>query len=196
MSLDHELLHRIRRQDPQALEQLMALHQPCVLGRILRIVRDAGGAEDLAQEVFLRVWTRADQWSGQGSVKSWVLSIGTNLALNHLRAAKLRRCQPLQPARDDQEEESAVPSWMLDLAAQNPADAAEFGEQRELLGRLMADLPEDRRQMLQLVFEDDLRLSDVADRLGIPTGTAKSRLHYTIQKLARAWNQSQQDTEE
>jgi RNA polymerase sigma-70 factor, ECF subfamily len=196
MGLGHELLQRIRRQDPQALEQLMGLYQPCVLGRILRIVRDAGAAEDLAQEVFLRVWTRAEQWSGQGSVKSWVLTIGTNLALNHLRAAKLRRWQPLQPARPAEDEDSTVPSWMLDLAAQNPAEMAEMAEQRELLGRLLAELPEDRRQMLQLVFERDLRLSEVADRLGIPTGTAKSRLHYTMRKLMDAWNQRQQDTED
>jgi RNA polymerase sigma-70 factor (ECF subfamily) len=196
MSLDEDLLHRIRRQDPQALEQLMARYQSCVLGRILRIVRDAAAAEDLTQEAFLRVWTRAEQWSAQGPVKSWVLSIGTNLALNHVRAAKLRRWQPLQPPRPAEDEEPTVPGWMLDLAAQNPAEVAEFAEQQELLGRVLAQLPEDRRQMLQLVFESDLRLSEVADRLGIPTGTAKSRLHYTIRKLMDAWNQLQQHPEE
>lgn len=189
MSLDDELLSRICRQDSQAFEELVALHQPSVQARILRIVRDAAAAEDLAQETFLRVWTRAEQWSGQGSVKAWILRIGTNLALNHLRATKLRHWQSLQPARDSEDEEPTAPAWMLDLAAQNPADVAEAAEQQERLDQLLAELPEDRRRMLRLVFESDLRLSEVADRLGIPTGTAKSRLHYTIRKLMNAWNQ-------
>lgn len=174
----------------------MERYGSCVRGRIVRIVRDAAAAEDLAQEVFLRVWTRSEQWSGQGSVKAWVLSIGTHLALNHLRSAKLRRWQSLQPARDREEEEPASPGWMLDLAAQNPADVAELTEQQERLQELLADLPEDRRQMLQLVFEADLRMSDVAERLGIPTGTAKSRLHYTIRKLTDAWHETQREQEE
>ncbi len=197
MSLDEDLLHRIRRQDPSALEQLMAHYQPCVVGRILRIVRDEAAAQDLAQEVFLRVWTRSEQWSAQGSAKSWVLSIGTNLALNYVRSAKLRRWRPLQPVRQtEDEDEPSTPAWMLDLAAQNPAEVAELAEQHELLGRLLAELPEDRRRMLQMVFEAELRLSEVADRLGIPTGTAKSRLHYTIRRLTEAWNQLHQEPED
>ncbi len=166
----------------------MARYRPCVLGRIQRIVRDAAAAEDLTQEVFLRVWTRAKQWSGHGTVKAWVLRIATNLALNHLRSMRTRRWQSLQPAIDPAGDEvEATPGWMLDLAAQNPAKLAELAEQHELVGRLLAELPEDRRQMLAMVFEADLRMSDVADRLGIPTGTAKSRLHYTVKKLADAW---------
>jgi RNA polymerase sigma factor (sigma-70 family) len=197
MSLDEDLLQRIRRQDPSALEQLMTRYQPCVLARVVRIVRDEAAAQDLAQEVFLRVWTRGEQWSAQGSVKAWVLSIGTNLALNYVRSAKLRRWRPLQPVRQtEDEDEPATPAWMLDLAAQNPAEVAELAEQQELLGRLLAELPEDRQQMLQMVFEADLRLSDVADRLGIPTGTAKSRLHYTIRRLTEAWSQLHQEPED
>ena len=59
----------------------------------MRIVRSEPAAEDLLQEVFLRVWTRADQWTGEGTVRAWLLAIATNLALNHLRDAFDRSAQ-------------------------------------------------------------------------------------------------------
>ena len=63
---------------------------------IARIVREPAATEDLVQEVFLRVWTRAEQWQGSGTVKGWLYRIATNLSLNHLRSVKRRPQQPLE----------------------------------------------------------------------------------------------------
>ena len=60
------------------------------------LVRDEPAAEDLLQETFLRVWTRAGQWNGQGTFKGWLFRIATNLALNHLRTRRRRPEQPLE----------------------------------------------------------------------------------------------------
>src|SRR5437764_9826197 len=115
---DQELVARVRERDAGAFEALFERYRGRITRRLVRVVRDEGAAGDLAQEVFLRVWTRAAQWDGRGSFRSWLLRIGTNLALNHLRSVRRRREQPLEIARDpeSEEEDSRVPAWMIDAA--------------------------------------------------------------------------------
>jgi RNA polymerase sigma-70 factor (ECF subfamily) len=89
---------------------------------VIRIVRNETVAQDLVQEVFLRVWTRADQWDGRGKVKGWVYRIATNLSLNHLRFEKRRPQQRLEIPADDFEdtEDFSIPGWMIDTSALTP----------------------------------------------------------------------------
>src|SRR5436190_17619750 len=102
---DHELMARVRKRDAEAFETLFERYRERVARHLDRTVRDAGAAGDLAQEVFLRVWTRAEQWDGRGSFRAWLFRIATNLALNHLRSVRRRREQPLEIAPDPESEE-------------------------------------------------------------------------------------------
>src|SRR5918911_756040 len=93
---DRELLERIARRDACAFEVLFERHRETVRRRLGAIVRDEAAAEDLSQEVFLRVWTRAEQWDGRGAARAWLLRVATHLALNHLRSVRRRREEPLE----------------------------------------------------------------------------------------------------
>jgi RNA polymerase sigma-70 factor (ECF subfamily) len=186
---DQDLARRVLERDDRAFEALFERYGEMIRRHLARIVRDDAAAQDLVQEVFLRVWTRAEQWDARGPFKAWLYRIATNLALNHLRTVRRRREQPLEaPADWDEEgEESTMPAWVIDASAPRPDAVVELVERRELLRRLVGQLPDDKRQVIRLVHEMELSLRDAADELGIPEGTVKSRLHYAKRRLAREW---------
>jgi RNA polymerase sigma-70 factor (ECF subfamily) len=187
---DAERVERLRRGDQGAFEELLEAHGDAVRRHIARMVRDAGTADDLTQETFLRVWTRSGQWDGRGSFAGWLYRIATNLALNHLRSVKRRRQRPLElPAEpDDDDDDWAAPGWMIDASALGPDAIAELAERKELLRGLVDRLPEEKRQVIRLAHEAELPIREIAEQLGLPEGTVKSRLHYATKRLARQWH--------
>jgi RNA polymerase sigma-70 factor (ECF subfamily) len=190
---DQDLIERILERDAQtrarALETLFERYGDMIRRHATRIVQDSAAAQDVTQEAFLRVWTRAEQWDGSGSFKAWLYRIATNLALNHLRSVRRKREQPLVIADewDDDEEESPVPAWMVDDAALDPQAAIELVEQHQRCQRLIDRLPEEKREVFHLVHEMEMSLRDAADELDIPEGTVKSRLYYAKKRLAHEW---------
>jgi RNA polymerase sigma-70 factor (ECF subfamily) len=187
---DEVLMRRVQTRDEAAFEALFARYETAILRHVARTVRDPKAAEDLVQEVFLRVWTRADQWQGRGTVKSWLYTIATNLTLNHLRSLKRRPQTPLEPRLDRAEEDifEPAPRWLIDPKSVNPDERLEKREEREQLWQLIETLPPQKRAVFRLVHRAELSLNDVADRLGIPEGTVKSRLYYGLKSLARMWD--------
>ncbi|MBN1673191.1 MAG: sigma-70 family RNA polymerase sigma factor [Kiritimatiellae bacterium] len=187
MRSDEELMRGIRDGDEGAFQEFHRRHKGLVTGRILGMVRDEAVAKDLAQEVFLRVWQRAGQWKGKGKAKGWVLRIATNLTLNHLRLVRRLREQPLEPLPDplDEDEEPDVPSWMIDASAVGPDAVLQQMEERDLLKKRIDALSEEKREVLRLVHEAEMDVDEVAETLGIPKGTVKSRMHYGMKQLAR-----------
>ena len=183
---DEELLTAIARQDADAFGKFFTRFEPQVIRHLTRIGRDAATAEDLTQDVFFRVWERAGQWSGKGAARSWLLRIATNLALNHIRTVKRRREQPLDPGSDPyaEDDETQAPSWMIDEAAVGADEQFERTERRELLDGLVDELPEDTREVMRLVYDAAFEVREVAERLGIPEGTVKSRMHHARRRLA------------
>jgi len=184
MLSDEELIRRIVRRDAGAFEIFYARHRDRINRHVMRMVHDADGAEDLTQEAFLRVWTCAEQWDGRGACLSWLLRIATNLAYNQLRSRGRRRELPLELSDD---EEHPAPGWMLDAASLGPEAVYEQSERRDLIRRLVENLPEEKRQVIRLVHEAEMEIHDVAATLGIPEGTVKSRLFYARKQLAREW---------
>jgi RNA polymerase sigma-70 factor (ECF subfamily) len=189
MPSDQDLVERIRQHDTQAFEILFERYKDLIRRHLVHIVRTEAAAQDLGQEVFLRVWTRAEQWDGRGSFKAWLYRIATNLALNYLRSVNRRREQPL-PAVDnwnEDEEGHLVPAWLIDASALGPDTSLELAEQRGLYRRLVEALPKEKREVFRLVHEMEMSMRDAADELGIPEGTVKSRLYYAKKHLARKW---------
>ena len=188
---DGELIQRILAKDADAFALLFDRYMDQVTDHLVRMLRDVGAADDVAQEVFLRVWNRADQWSGTGPFRAWLLRIATKLALNHLRGKKRRRELPLEmPSMyDDTEDESLVPGWMIDHASLGPDAQIEQVEQQQMLRQMISDLPREKRDVFEMVHKEELALQEVAKRLGIPEGTVKSRLFHARKKLANAWQE-------
>ena len=189
MQADQRLIEMILARDEDAFETLFARYEAMIRRHVGRTVRSPGATEDVVQEVFLRVWMHADQWQGRGSVKGWLFSIATNLALNVLRTRRRRPQVPLEgsPDSDDELEERTHPAWLTDSTAIDFDVALEKAEAHEHLWQLVDNLPPEKRQVFLLVHQDELPIREVADRLGIPEGTVKSRLYYGLKKLAREW---------
>ena len=191
MQDEREVVRRVGAGDVRAFEALFAHYHGTIRRHVRRVVRDPATAEDLTQEVFERVWTRAGQWNGRGTFQAWLFRVATNLALNHLRSRRRRPQEPLTR----REVESGVPTdepseaWLVDPAAVDPSDAAERGVDRDRLRQLLTGLPDDKRRVLELVHIADMDLATVAEVLGIPVGTVKSRLYYARKQLAQAWRE-------
>jgi RNA polymerase sigma-70 factor (ECF subfamily) len=188
---DSDLMQLIQARDAAAFEEFFARHRQKVLGYLSRIVRERSWAEDLLQEVFFRVWIRSTQWTGSGNPQSWLFRIAANLALNHIRSRNRRPQMSLEadPATADDESESGLPAWLIDAASLPPDAIAERAERYERLRKIIQDLPEHKREVLHLVYDVEMDISDAAEALGIPEGTVKSRLHKTRRDLARRWKE-------
>lgn len=196
---DQTLICKIVKRDAAAFETLFARHSMPLRQHILNIVRTESAAEDLVQEVFLRVWTRAEQWNSQGEFKAWLFRIATNLALNHLRTVRRRRQEPLEALPDefgDEDERPSDPDWLIDTSSHGPEVMVEQAEQSQLLWQLVDGLPQEKREILHLIYQREMALREAAVELGIPEGTVKSRLHYSIRHLGREWKEIASDWEE
>lgn len=190
---DHELIRQIQAQDEAAFEVFFARYRAPIERHVVSMVRDSAAGDDLVQEVFLRVWTRAEQWDGHGSGKAWLFRIATNLALNHLRTMRRRPQQPLEvtfAAETGAEDELAAPGWLIDAASLEPPAVVEAAERLRRLQRLVEELPEEKRTVFRLVYDAELDLRSVAGQLGIPEGTVKSRLYYSKRYLMERWEQN------
>ena len=198
MSSDAELVARICEHDESAFEALSARYRESIYRHVLSTLHDGSATEDVVQEVFLRVWTHAEQWHGQGSFKAWLFRVATNLALNYLRTLSRRRQQSLEAPADalDEDDESSMPSWMVDHSLPAPDVILEHGERNQLLQQLVEGLPTEKRMVFRLVYENEMATRQVAQTLGIPEGTVKSRLHYATRRLAQEWRDLQQEWED
>jgi RNA polymerase sigma-70 factor (ECF subfamily) len=197
MLSDQDLVQRILERDAHAFEAIFECYAETIRRHLARLVENDASAQDLVQETFLRVWTRAEQWDGRGSFAGWLYRIATNLAFNYLRSVGRRRELPLEPEDDDAgvEEGNLVPAWMMDPSP-GPDAAFESIERSERFRHLVQGLPEDKRDVLYLVHEMEMSIHAAADELGIPEGTAKSRLHYAKKRLAREWQDLETKWEE
>jgi RNA polymerase sigma-70 factor (ECF subfamily) len=176
---DAELMRRVQAGNAEALERLMERH-----GRLLRVhlerYVDASTAQDLQQELWLRVWQRAEQWEGRGSVVGWLLAIATNLALNALRSR--RRADSLDALMEDEEWEAAAS--LFEASTPAPEDEAIWRERLERVMALIDQMPGDKQTVLRLARLQEKTLPQIAAQLGIPVGTVKSRLHHAMRWLA------------
>jgi RNA polymerase sigma-70 factor (ECF subfamily) len=169
-SSDAELLRKIAAGDLTVFDQLVDRYKRPLFNHIRRRVNDPHRAEDLTQEVFLRLFraARADTYTGQARVVTWLFTIAGNAVTDHLRAEGLRASVRL--ARDEAE-------------SQDPSDAAAAREGESRVRRLLLELPEAQRVVVELHVLDGLSFADVAELVGSPIPTVKSRLVYALRKL-------------
>jgi RNA polymerase sigma-70 factor (ECF subfamily) len=159
---DQELVARVARGDPAAVQALVARKLPRMLALARRMLGDAAEAEDVAQEVFLRAWRQASSWkAGQGRFDTWMHRVALNLCYDRLR----RRRE--QPMADPPERPDPAPG------AQARLEAADLSQQVETA---VAALPERQREAILLCHYQELGNIEAATVMGVSVEALESLL--------------------
>lgn len=183
---DEELLRRFGEGDPRAFEELMRRYQRPIYNFVLRSVRDPEQAAELTQETFLRVVQRSSDFMGGSKVSTWMYTIARNLCIDNSRKMVFRRHKSLDAPQGGPDGEGRT---MLDtVAGSSPAaDREVIGT--DLQARLVAavdELPEEQREVFLLRELQSMAFKDIAEILGVPENTVKSRMRYALERLQRA----------
>jgi RNA polymerase sigma-70 factor, ECF subfamily len=168
---DEALLSLVASSDDQALAELYDRFGRVAYGLALRILRDETLAQDAVQEAFLAVWRSADRFLAErAKASTWILTLVHRRAVDLVRREDRRRGEPLERAP-----EPAAPATV--------EDEATLGFQRRLVQEALRQLPPEQRQALELGYYGGLTQSELADRLGEPLGTIKSRMFTGLSRL-------------
>jgi RNA polymerase sigma-70 factor, ECF subfamily len=175
---DGELLSRMGGGDESALGELYDRWSARVHALVFRLLRDPDDAEDVVEEVFWQAWRQAARYDpARGSASSWLLSIARSRALDRLRSRLRHREAPL--ADESGETAATVPA----TAAGGPAVDVESAERRTHVLAALAELPAEQRETLELAYFQGLSQTEIADRMGQPLGTVKTRTRLALGKL-------------
>jgi RNA polymerase sigma factor (sigma-70 family) len=177
---DETLLAGLASGDGEAAAALVRRYQGRIYGLALTIVGDAGSAEEVAQETFLRAWRHADAYDPtRGRVATWLLSIARNIAIDVLR---LRRAEPVDP------------QTMLTLAPPSgeagPDERGEVADDTARLRAALLRLPESQRRAVMIAAFYGRTAREVGELEGVPLGTAKTRIRTAMLKLRAAFEVS------
>lgn len=183
---DEELIRRCRREDLSALEELLSRYRNRLMAFIYSVVRDYHLAEDIFQETFLRVYREARGFREGSSFKTWLYTIALNLARDALRRSKRRPEISLETEMGSgREGEPGRVSDLIPGREPGPREEAGGRELEEILERELSVLSEDHRRVIVLSRLNGLKYREIAEVLGIPSGTVRSRLHYALEQLRR-----------
>jgi len=170
------LLRRVARGDKGAYRTLYDRLGSQSLAIAIRVLGGKAEAEDTVQETFLDVWTRAAQFDPvRGSGRAWVLSMVRNRAIDRLRT---RGAVSRMIERAESQQATAP------IASTSPADELTRAEAQLSIHVAMSELTDAQRHALELAYFEGLSQSEIAERLGEPLGTVKSRVRAAMEKLA------------
>ena len=170
---DARLMLEFRAGDRRAFEALFARYSQPLVSLLARMVPDRGRAEELAQEVFVRVYKARERYEPKAKFSTWLFGIAHNLALNELDRAYRRRERPLEPAHESSYEDPA-PGIEAQLDAKRVAERLEHG---------LLELPARQRAAITLRSERGLGYQEIAAAMGTSVSSVKSLLHRARERL-------------
>ena len=172
---DEALVLSIATGDKQALQVLFGRHNVRVYRFVLRFLNDEAGAEDLVSEVFFDVWRQASRFEARSQVSTWLLAIARNKALSALRR------------RSTEELDDEVAEFIED-----PADSPEVTMQKKqrssILAECLTQLSAAHREIIDLVYYHEKSIDEVAEIIGVPQNTVKTRMFYARKRIAELMN--------
>ena len=169
---DSALLTRIGQRDENAMEDLFRRYSGVVYSVALRVLHDSGQAEDVLQEVFLQLWRDPTVFVQQrGSLGGWLVVVARNRAID-----LLRRRKPTDSVDD-----------VVLASSVNVAEEAERNTTMQKVREVIAGLPQEQRNTLELAYFEGLSHTEIASRTGDPLGTVKTRIRQALISLRKAF---------
>ena len=173
---DRDLVRRIGRGDGEAFRGLFGRYAPSALALARRVARQPFLAEEIVQEAFLAVWKNPEGYDDRrGSVRSWLMGMVHHRAVDAVRREESQR-------RRTEEARSNEPAVAPDPAEQVVEDLG-LPEERKAVRAALDGLPDEQRQVIELMYYDGLSQSTISERLGLPLGTVKSRTLLGMRRL-------------
>jgi RNA polymerase sigma-70 factor (ECF subfamily) len=167
---DDALIERIAAGDKLAMQVLFARHHVRVFRFILGVAKDRTIAEDLTADVFLDVWRQAHKFAARSAVATWLLSIARYKALSALRSRR---------AHDPLDEASAIEDPQA-----GPEDCIQLKDRGATIRKCLEALSPEHREIIDLAYYHEKSIDEVADIVGIPVSTVKTRMFYARKHLA------------
>jgi RNA polymerase sigma-70 factor, ECF subfamily len=168
---DEALMARIVNYDRSAMHMLYARHHVRVYRFALRVLRDRALSEDVVSDVFFEVWRSADQFEGRSAVSTWLLGI-----------ARLKAFSALKRCPEEELDERAANT--IEDPADDPASSLERKETDSVLRECLSGLPRGHREIIDLVYFHEKSIAEVAEIVGIPRNTVKTRMFSARKRLA------------
>jgi RNA polymerase sigma-70 factor, ECF subfamily len=193
---DEALMAAYRDGNVQAFSELVARHERALWNFVRRFVGDGASAEDLLQEVFLRVVRSAGEWQPTAKFSTWIYTIARNLCTDHARRMTLRRASSLDgPALGDGQSDGSGPRRIdAVVGADRGGEVALQNREMALrIERALASLPVEQREVFLMRELQDMPFADIAVAVGASLPTVKSRMRYALERLRGAldeWRES------
>jgi RNA polymerase sigma-70 factor (ECF subfamily) len=168
---DEALIAAIAVGDRAALRTLYNRHRVRVFRFALRLVDDAASAEDIVSEAFIEVWRQANRFEGRSSVSTWIMSMA------RFKALSVRRRRP-EVELDEKVTETVADQFST------PEQILLETDRRDQLRACLSELSPDHREIIDLVYYHDKTIEEVAEIVGIPKNTVKTRMFYARKRLA------------
>lgn len=174
-----QLMKRIKARDEDALEELYDLYKRLLFGMILSIVKKREEAEDVLQEVFVKIWNKADSFNeDRGNVYSWIVTLTRNKAIDRIRSKGYKTQKKASVSIHE-------PLFTLEGDKYDPMESTIFSDRAELVKKALQEIPESQSQVIKIAYYRGMTQSEIADHLDIPLGTVKTRTRQGMIKLKR-----------
>src|SRR6059036_1011944 len=175
---DREMIERIGRGDQSAFSALYDRLSRPLYSLALRMLGDAGDAQDALQDVFLQIWSRAATYNPeQSTVFSWTVLLTRSRVIDRLRA-RGRRSRVMVVSTEETPTDAADASTV-----ESAADTAEKNDEAARVRYVLTNLPSEQREAIEMAFFEHLSHHEIAARLGQPLGTVKARIRRGLLKL-------------
>ena len=186
-STDEQLLADYLEGQKSGFEILVQRYNRELYQFLARFTGNASVAEDIVQEAFLQVHLAAGSFDRTRRFKPWLFTIAANKARDYLRSRSRRPEVPLQASIGSGEDQGQDFLDFLADASISPAEALAKKEERELVRSIVDEMPEHLKEVLVLSYYHRFAYKEMAEIVGIPLGTVKSRLHAAVSYFGRAY---------
>ena len=188
---DEVLLRAYRDGDADAFEVLFERYRTPLFNFLLRRVGDRGRAEELYQDTWTKVIERSGDFRGDSKFSTWLYTIARNACIDHQRKMKHRRHASL-----DETDRAAADPKVERIANPGPATDQVAGGAllRDRIGEAVSGLPEDQREVFLLRQLQGLGFREIAEIVGVPVNTVKSRMRYALERLQHGLDDLKEQT--